>query len=458
MTETQPHERPLSVALVDKGGEVALKFLAREARTRGGQIVAIKSGVARLNLSEAKKEIAVWGGGDAHSAMITAEGYRAIQAVAQITVLTPPSIEVPAKGVQANPYVLTDERTGQFRGGWVRKIAVAPGPLGNLVLTDRTTYLTLYEYLVEDLIGVAKRNPAAVLWGSRPISPADLIEGAIEEHNADLQDRIDHYKRKGWKTDKLERSLLDAGSVKKVRRDVKRGLWDFFEIEPLTGTGLWFDRTASAVQTVFRTYAQTGKFGLRKLEAIAFRNVMRDHPLTPGMSLDADKLREIRKGEGDRAKVVDRIATVPVFFHEQVEGEEEIRELFRTYEAGLRTASLVSLPAGAEADREVEPERVSVSDANAGTGAEDDGDGVEELDERSSPEEVSQGDTRGGLIAQIRQGEDILADPDAVQAIREQIPEIAEKGLRASTSALEAYQRRIMSAVNTRDDSERSDA
>lgn len=165
---TQEPEAPrTSALLLDQGNNVQLRFLVREVRKRDGRLAAIKSGVSHVRLSEQAGQIAIWGNGEDAAAMITAEGYRACNTVAQITVLTPPSLEIPGLGRVANPHVTFHEETGAFKAGWVRQIAVAPGPTGNLVMTDRSTYLSLVEYLMEDLIGVAKRNPAAVCWGVR---------------------------------------------------------------------------------------------------------------------------------------------------------------------------------------------------------------------------------------------------------------------------------------------------
>lgn len=463
--------RRANVSLVDRAGNVQLQFLAREVRMSNGRVVAIKTGIATMRLTAGAGEIAVWGArsDEGPTAMITSEGYRKLNQVAGVTVATPPSIEIAKLGRVANPYIETSETTGAFRAGWVRKVAIGPTPLGTLAICDRTTYLSLIEYYLEDLLGVAQRNPCACLWGVRDVDPGTLLASAVRETNEDLERRAKE-EQKAW----LRKYLVTPDELKRAMTKVEQRCWAFLEVEPITGQGLWFDRTSAAIAKVMGTYVRTGKFGIRKLEAIAYRNVLSDHPLMPKKKISQERLiavtervKDDRGREEDVAR--DWYTDVQVYFHEQVEGREEIEKVIRDYDAGMRTGAAV-------VDATKKPERVSASD-DAG---EDDGDEVtrEErdaekaqqkgqpakapvtrLDEDPEPAPAAAStksapapapDPRLALIASLKTTEEV-AGKRIVGMLLPKFPGVQASRAKASIDELRAYQRALEAAINERD-------
>lgn len=463
--------RPANVSLVDRAGNVQLKFLAREVRLSNGRVAAIKSGVATVRLSAGAGEIAVWGArsDEGPTAMITSEGYRKLNQVAGITVATPPSIEIAKLGRVANPYVETSETTGAFRAGWVRKIAIGPTPLGTMAICDRTTYLSLIEYYLEDLLGVAQRNPCACLWGVREADPASLLESAVRDVNEDIERRAKD-EGKNW----LKKYMVTPEEVKRAKSKAQDRLWAFLEVEPITGQGLWFDRTSAAIAKVMGTYVRTGKFGIRKLEAIAYRNVLSDHPLMPKKKISPDRLVQVTETVKDSRGKDEDVARdwytdVTVYFHEQVEGRDEIEKVIREYDAGMRTGAAV-------VDASTKAERVSATD-DAG---EDDGDEVtreerdaerdqkkasaakapvERMDDEQEPPSAAEStktapapapDPRLALIASLKTVEEV-AGKRMVGLLLPKFPGIQASRAKASIDELRAYQRALEAAINDRD-------
>lgn len=463
--------RPSNVSLVDRAGNVQLKFLAREVRLSNGRVAAIKSGVATVRLTSGAGEIAVWGAkaDEGPTAMITSEGYRKLNQVAGVTVATPPSIEIAKLGRVANPYVETSETTGAFRAGWIRKVAIGPTPLGTLAICDRTTYLSLIEYYLEDLLGVAQRNPCACLWGVRDVDPGALLESAVRETNDDIERRAKD-EDKNW----LRKYRVSDDDLKRAMAKVAARCWAFLEVEPITGQGLWFDRTSAAIAKVMGTYVRTGKFGIRKLEAIAYRNVLSDHPLMPKKKISQERLvavtETVKNNRGyDEDVARDWYTDVQVYFHEQVEGRDEIEKVIREYDAGMRTGATVI-------DASTKAERVSATD-DAG---EDDGDEVtreerdaektqdrgrqekapvQRLDDDPEPTPAAEStkrepapapDPRLALIASLKTTEEI-AGKRLVGLLLPKFPGVQANRAKASIDELRAYGRALEAAINDRD-------
>lgn len=458
--------RRANVSLVDRAGNVQLQFLAREVRMANGRVAAIKTGVATVRLTAGAGEIAVWGArsDEGPTAMITSEGYRKLNQVAGITVATPPSIEIAKLGRVANPYIETSETTGAFRAGWVRKVAIGPTPLGTMAICDRTTYLSLIEYYLEDLLGVAQRNPCACLWGVRDVDPGTLLASAVRETNEDIERRAKE-ENKAW----LRKYVVTPEELKRAMTKVEQRCWAFLEVEPITGQGIWFDRTSAAIAKVMGTYVRTGKFGIRKLEAIAYRNVLSDHPLMPKKKISQDRLvgvtEKVRDDRGREEDVTrDWYTDVQVYYHEHVEGREEIEKMIREYDAGMRT--------GATVIADAKPDRVSATD-DAG---EDDGDEVtreerdaekaqpakppaQRIDDDPEPHPAASStsrtpapapDPRAALIASIKTTEE-NAGKRIVGMLLPKFSGVQASRMKASIDELRAYQRALEAAINDRD-------
>lgn len=458
--------RPTEVHLVDRNAVSQLQFIARETRTRMGKVVAIKSGVAHVKLSENAGQIALWGKGDFAAAMITAEGYRACNTVAQLSLLKPRSIELDGVGKVPNPFTKHDANDC-FLSGWLRLGAAGPGPTGNFVVTDKTTFISLREYLREDLIGVARQFPAAAFWGVKDVGPAKILGKEIDRANADIEKRAADGQT--W----LRKYKATPADIALAKEKVADGLWKFFDVDITEGQGIWYDRTSDAVRRVFSTYSQSGKFGVRKLEAIAYRNAMRDHPLMPAMHIDPDKVNteweKQPEGSRERPRVLDRWVMVPVFFHEQVEDQEAIEAVLDDFDKGIRTAAY-SVAKPEESGRVHHATREDEAGTDPRDGEErhrqverEPGDDGESIDDRGGederqPEEREAQPRRGApapdpiavLVSKIATATD-AAGKDIVAKLLPLFPGVQADPTKASMAELEAYLKALDAQITKRD-------
>lgn len=456
-TKTAATEAPdrTRVSLVPATGPVrhsALTIMAREFRlAENGQIRAMKSGVAKVRLSRRAGQIARWGDEDDATVQITADGYGECNRVASVSVITPPEVVVPGVGKRPNPFNVIDDSTGCFRASYIRKVAIAPGPLGNVCIVDRTLLYSLTAYLIEDLSHVSRFNPGAVMLGVKGVSPADVIADVVRDANDDIDRRVaEAREEKGRSLDWLLKKKIDPSEVERVKKKYARGVWQFFQVEASTGLGYWVDYSSPAVQKVFLNYVQGQKFGDRKAESIATRNVLRHHPLLPAMKVsDAETFLVGADGSraADPASAVDRVALVNVFFHEFEGGRDEIERIFDEYDRGIRTA-------GVSVNAESAVEQSSRED--------DDGSGREEGDGHtvSQPadevplrdQEPERPDEIAALLSRVATGEQIAGEALVKKAI-EKYPNLATpEGRRAADGVeLMAYIGTLNSLISARD-------
>jgi hypothetical protein len=416
------------LAVLDKQtGEVMTRFIAREVRMRNGRYSAIKSGVAFMTLREEAGEIAVWGSGRNKVAMVTSEGYRTANAICQITVRTPDYVEVPGVGRVPNPYIVVDEHTGAFKAGYWRKVALGPGLTGNPVIVDRCTYLDLHSYLMEDLINLRTRAPYAVINGVADVPPASRIRKLLVKHNEELMESIEAFEQKSGKQSYLRDQLASDKSIAEAVESAEDGMWRFMELEPTTGFGIWIDTQAAAVAKVFRTYAQTKKFGSRRLEAIAYRNVMRDHPLAPRMKVPLDHL------SGEKGQ---HLGGVRCYFHEFLQNDADIDRLLTEFQRGAALAGLL-------VDSSEQPLAADTESVTVEQGTEGEGDVILDADGER------QADPKAQLLHKIRTAEQAIGSKDTLDALRAKHDKIAEQPLTASTEELESYLAELGAAIDT---------
>lgn len=438
---TAPPEKTV-VSLVPKGPvrRAALQILVNEFRLADGKVKGIKSGVARVRLSRRAGQIAIWenkAAGDM-TVVITADGYSECNRVAGISVVTPKLVVVPGVGTQANPYNVLDESTGCFRASYIRKIALARSPLGNMCIVDRTLLYSLNAYLIEDLAQTSKWHPAAVMLGMKNVTPADIIVEIAKD------------------SDKVK-----PADVERVKQKYLRGVWAFFQIEASTGLGYWVDHSAEAVRALFLNYVQGQKFGDRKADSVATRNVLRHHPLMPQMKISFGETHETfadRPPNADakwKPESLDRVADVPVYFHADLDDEDRDRAL-EEYDRGIRTAAV-------SVDAEAQAEQASREDDQAGSDEEKptqpppderpaDAPRVAESPAYRDPPPQPKPDQNGALLARIAEGEKI-AGPDLTKQVLKDHPVLATAEGRRSASELDlrAYLDGLRALIEWRD-------
>ncbi len=200
-------------------------------RTAAGTITQVK---ARLALSEAQKEFCVIKG----TPMITADGYRKLNQVTSLAVITPDSIQIPdanGDGVRqvANPFPIIDPASGTQRGVWVKKLAVGYSPMGSLVVSSSTLFYDFTMYFL-----------------------------------ADLQEKVQNAKAAGRLC--FEHQLSDDERQKGI----------FLPIEGMGQNvlGIWANMEHPDVLKAVGTWLQNKHFGERKAQTVCERNALKHHP------------------------------------------------------------------------------------------------------------------------------------------------------------------------------------
>lgn len=216
-------------------------------RTPSGKVTQVK---ARMTLFETLKEFCVIKG----TPMITADGYRKLNQVTSLAVITPDSIQIPdsnGDGVRrvANPFPIIDPTSGTQRGVWVKKLAVGYSPMGSLVVSSSTLFYDFTMYFL-----------------------------------ADLQDKV--------KDNKLAGRMCFEHQLSEGERN--KGI--FLPIEGMgqNTLGIYADMENPDVLKAVGTWLQNKHFGERKAQSVCERNALKHHPAL------AVKLSGVQGPERDR--------------------------------------------------------------------------------------------------------------------------------------------------------------
>ncbi|EKN67847.1 hypothetical protein P9E76_01695 [Schinkia azotoformans] len=191
-------------------------------RSAAGAIKAIKG---KVNLLESKGHLAKI----QDKVMITEAGYRELNKIAGVSIITPEKLTLPDGKVVVNPYPIVDPVSGTISKVWVKKIGIGYSPIGNLVITSSTLLYDIQMYLIQDLAKKVQYNKDA---------------GRIC----------------------MEQTLSEE--------DMKRGA--FFKIEG--NVGVWVDLSHKDVLKAFDTFINNKLFAERKAQTICERNVLKKHP------------------------------------------------------------------------------------------------------------------------------------------------------------------------------------
>ncbi|HVO85470.1 MAG TPA: hypothetical protein VMU60_13690 [Syntrophobacteria bacterium] len=278
--------KPVALALLDQTKRLHALVEARngEIAALGDMALFVRRDVAgkdmhayraEVTLSEKRKEIALI----QKSPMVTAAGAIRLNQVANLQVLTPPSVVVDGRD-QPNPHIERDDRTRAIKSVYIRRVAFGPSPTGNLVAVDSTLYFNVYTYFLQDLQAKLKKYPEAGTLGVRDNKPTSI-----------------KYQPKRWDRNANDGAgaYVNAGPEKTVQ--LKDLPMVFYPIEE--PVGLWVDLSHPEIQAAFNEHVSRQKFGDRHARSICTRNVLLEHPAI------ANKVPILR----DKAKDV----TVPVY-------------------------------------------------------------------------------------------------------------------------------------------------
>lgn len=190
----------------------------------------------------------------------TVSGYYALNKIAGVTILTPPSLKMPYGDEKPNPYLKLNDQ-GKVEEVWVWKVAVGYAPTGQLVRVDQKLYLNLKDYLLQSLMEAAKK------WA-----------GSKEEGT-----RHPEWNRKT--------GFLGAKDVAP-----KEGAWAWYPIED--PVGFHFNLEDPDVVECFVQHVNRQRFAERMAVSIAERNCLKKHPAIAidGVQVDVTGKAVVRLG------------------------------------------------------------------------------------------------------------------------------------------------------------------
>jgi len=238
-------------ALVDaREGELARMgdgalFVRRDAK--GDLLRAYR---AEMKLDERRNEIATI----QQKPMITAQGAAKLNQVANLQIITPPTVVVDGTE-QHNPYIERDPKTRAIQSVYIRRVAFGPSPTGNMVAVDGTLYFNIFTYFLQDLQAKIKKYPEAGTLGTRDREPKS-------------------YTYQGRRWDNRKKTYVADGKPREVKTDGKPMV--FFQIED--PVGIWVDLSHPEIQAAFNEHVSRQKFGDRHARSICTRNVLLEHP------------------------------------------------------------------------------------------------------------------------------------------------------------------------------------
>ena len=193
-------------------------------KTLGGQLM--RPVKATITLKESLGHLYSFHG----KTYITGAGYVILNKVASINIVTPRTVIVEGRE-EHNPYVERNPKTRAIEAVACRKIGIGYGPLGNIVVLDKTLYYNVYTYFIQSLMAKMKRP----------------------------ENQKDKYAVIGTADKRPEGPA-----------------WVFFETtSPL---GIWARYDSKEIQELLEEKIRMERFGERIAQKICERNILRDHP------------------------------------------------------------------------------------------------------------------------------------------------------------------------------------
>ena len=231
------------------------------------------------------------------------EGYKLLNKVASISIVTPQKVMVDEKE-QPNPYIERNPKTKMIETVSIRKIGIGFSLAGNVTVIDKTLFYNIYSYFIESVQAKMKK----VEW------------------------------KNGKKTDKKLHPDCAIIGTKDERPD-KPGSWAFFDTVP--PLGLWINYENQAIIDCLNEHTQRQRFGDRIAQTIVERNILKDHP--------AIGISKVQPQDGGTKGSQKAFATVYGYRHEF--GTPQIDEILAQAERGSKM-----IQAEAEVISEIEHE------------------------------------------------------------------------------------------------------
>jgi len=256
--------------------------------------------------------------------MITKDGYSKLNQIANVNLLTPPTLIVDGVA-QSNPYIERHPETKVIQSVAIRRVGIGYSPIGNLMAIDKTLFFNIRTYFMQDLQSKMKKFPASAALGKKSAPPKSRRVKEIT----------------GWKETGGGKSYPIFGEEKEVEFSAEN--CEYYEIEG--GVGAWVDLTHPEILELYNTHTQRQKFGDRIAQSIVDRNILKDFMalgqvaledkqdavkvLVYGYRHDLDFHRvenlagQIASGEVSHEQVEIRSGVVDVEYEEVVQAEAE---------------------------------------------------------------------------------------------------------------------------------------
>ena len=389
----------------------------------------VVAGVASVELSFECGEIINFKAGGKDNWLISADGFRKMNAIGAVSVIFPPNQQISdgRGGIKtvSNPYIETDT-DGSFSCGYARAVAIVKSPMGEVHLIDRPLSLSLATYLKEDLAAKAEYNPTAIVWGPKEMAPNTAVELAVEQSNDELDAKANALEAKAKKEGKpksadwLRAKKVDPAEIAAiVEKRARARVWRYL---PVLGddVGIHYDTTNPVVIRILRTVVQTQKFGARKLLGMAERNALRAafgvYKLDPS---DIEKLVSNQAGYVESARV-----KVPVHFHQTNFDQKQINAIRDAYAEGVQKELSF---AGQPVTTDVQAERIGIDDMQINDETQRvDGEVADTPAENATGPiivdiQTSEGLVTKTLVGKIRKQHEILGDADLAKMTVEKL-------------------------------------
>jgi len=219
---------------------------------------------------------------------ITKPGYKHLNKVASISIVTPKSVVVDGKE-QPNPHIERNPKTKLIESVFIRKMGVGYSPMGNIVVVDKTLLYNIYSYFIESIQSKMKK----VKWG---------------KDNKPTKEKLHP----------------DCAVIGTEEDKPEKGKWAFYEtVSPL---GLWINYEDQAIIDCLNEHTQRQRFGDRIAQTIVERNILKDHP-----AIGIDKVQPQTNGKK---------AFVDVYGYRHENDPQQIKNIMNQAEKGSETIDI----------------------------------------------------------------------------------------------------------------------
>jgi hypothetical protein len=158
---------------------------------------------------------------------ITAMGYRYLNRVASISLVSPESVIVDGRAVP-NPHIERDSKTKAIESVNLRRMGIGFSPLGAIVVIDKTLFYNVYTYFIQSIQAKMAREAGCAVYGTQDMRPE------------------------------------------------KAGAWAWYGVEP--PLGIWINYESAPILECLQEHTQRQRFGDRMATTILDRNILKDHP------------------------------------------------------------------------------------------------------------------------------------------------------------------------------------